>query len=330
LKPSSENKPLEEICKCSLNHAGVDGVHMKRIVNIVEAPSNLGLKAPSYGTEPGVKLLPEWLKKWGLYDSIQPRTIHTTTPPAYLGELDRPSGVLNADQIADYSQQLANLVSSLIKENVFPIVIGGDCSVLIGNMLALKSIGNYALLFLDGHTDYAWPPMSQSGGAAGMDLAIVTGHGHEKLTNIWGLRPYVTEKQVWSLANRDFDQAYLEAIQSSAIQYVDLPTLRKRGLTTCASEFLAMVEEQNLSGFWIHLDVDVLDDELMPAVDSRQPEGLTYDELNTILNTLLSSEKAAGLEITILDPMLDQSSGITQQFIHALQPILEKHLKNAY
>jgi arginase len=245
-------------------------------------------------------------------------------------ELDVVSGVRNADKIAYYSQQVEEVITPLIIQKVFPLVIGGDCSILIGPMLGLKSIGAYGLFFLDGHTDYAWPPMSQTGGAAGMDLAIVTGHGHEKLTNIKGLRPYLAEKHAWSVGNRDFDAVYLEAIHSSGIHYFGLPALRRMGLEACVNLFLAMVDEQNLSGFWIHLDVDVLQDELMPAVDSRESDGLTYEELITLLDFLLASDKVVGLDITILDPALDASGAVTIKFINELKPTLDKYLKSGH
>jgi arginase len=46
-------------------------------------------------------------------------------------------------------------------------VIGGDCSVLLGNMLALRSRGKYGLLFIDGHNDFQTPEQSASKGVAG-------------------------------------------------------------------------------------------------------------------------------------------------------------------
>ena len=75
-----------------------------------------------------------------------------------------------------------------------------------------------------------------------------------------------------------------------------------------------MVERQNLDGFFIHFDVDALDDRVMPAVDSRTEDGLSYDELAEILTPLLSSGKAVGMEITILDPDLDQDGKYTKEF----------------
>ena len=63
---------------------------------------------------------------------------------------------------------------------------------------------------------------------------------------------------------------------------------------------------ENLAGFFIHLDADCLDDEIMPAVEYRLPGGLSQDELKTILRIALDSGKAVGLEVTIYNPDLDE------------------------
>ncbi|UOQ68816.1 arginase family protein [Hymenobacter volaticus] len=185
--------------------------------------------------------------------------------------MDPETGVRNAKAIADYSLQLAACVAGLVQEGIFPVVLGGDCSILIGNMLGLKQIGTYGLFFLDGHTDYAWPGLSASGGAAGMDLALVTGRGPTQLTNLGGLSPYVRAEHAWCVGNRDEDEAYLAAMAASTIHYTDLATVRKLGPHACAQAFLHHVRSAKLDGFWIHFDVDVLDSTLMPAVDSPQP-----------------------------------------------------------
>lgn len=77
-----------------------------------------------------------------------------------------------------------------------------------------------------------------------------------------------------------------------------------------------MDHRKKLDGFWIHIDVDVLDDTIMPAVDSRQPGGLGYKDFNEILRLLLTDAKATDLEITILDPDLDPSGEYIEDFIH--------------
>jgi arginase len=207
------------------------------------------------------------------------------------------------------------LLTRVLSERKFPLVIGGDCSILLGAALALKSRGNFALFYLDGHTDFMEPELSQTGGLGGMAAAVVAGRGHEKLVNINGLYPYVQEKYVWCVGNREYDEEYERSIINSKARYVSLARLRETGISTCVNSFLDMVAKENLDGFWLHIDVDVLDDALMPAVDSRTPGGLSYDEFNKIVVILLSSAKATGAEITILDPDLDPSGKYTEEFV---------------
>ena len=59
---------------------------------------------------------------------------------------------------------------------------------------------------------------------------------------------------------------------------VDLTEVRETGTSRVLERTLATVTKPDLKGFWVHLDVDVLDDALMPAVDYRHPGGLTWQE----------------------------------------------------
>ncbi|HEY4875486.1 MAG TPA: arginase family protein, partial [Puia sp.] len=67
--------------------------------------------------------------------------------------------------------------------------------------------------------------------------------------------------------------------------------------------------------FWIHLDVDVLQDSLMPCVDHSQPGGLTYRELGDLLRPLLRSALVYGIDITIYNPVLDNNYHAAKEFV---------------
>lgn len=304
---------------------------MKPLI-IIESPSNLGLKEPLEGKEPGVKKLPEHLKKHGLHEKINPAQVIHLAAPVYGSQLDINSGVLNTYKLVEYAKVQAHELKRVLSTKAFPIVIGGDCSILIGNALALKELGNYGLLYLDGHTDFVLPSMSKTGGVAGMDLAIVTGHGHHQLTNIYQLEPYFEEENVWCIGNRYWDPEYVGLIQSSQIEYVPLSHLREMGIDTLLSLFFMHIEAKKWDGFWIHLDVDVLDHKVMPAVDSPQPGGLSYDELCELLIPLMSHPKVTGIQLTILDPTLDPYGIYAQRLIDNLVKILAplKVVSNAH
>lgn len=93
------------------------------------------------------------------------------------------------------------------------------------------------------------------------------------------------------MGNREYDQENVNEILQSEIHYVDLACLRQSGIQTCVTGFLQLVQEEKLDGFWIHLDVDVMNDEIMPAVDSRDldPSGEYAKEyVDKILETINS------------------------------------------
>jgi len=296
---------------------------MRKII-LIEAPSNLGLKEPLPGVEPGVKFFPSAMDKEGFAEMAGIKEKISVIPPSYSTVIDEESKVRNASKIIDYSKQLSKVIDKEIQDNKLPVVIGGDCSILIGAALSLKGNGSYGLFFMDGHTDYVLPEQSGTAGAAGMDLAIVTGNGHEKLTNIENLRPYIREENVFCFGNRETDEAwYVNAIIESDINYYALSALRSKGISSITKNFLRMVESKKLNGFWIHFDVDVLNDEIMPCVDSRQADGLSYDELKLTLEPLISSPFFSGIDVTIFDPTLDKNSFYINQFVKELANCLK-------
>ena len=121
-------------------------------ITILEFPFNLGLREPSPGKEPGVKRLPEHLRRFGLHDTINPTKVIRLEPPSYPTNPTKESGISNVHEIAAYAIAQSELLKPLIGHS-FPLVIGGDCSILIGNALALKQTGRFGLFYLDGHTD---------------------------------------------------------------------------------------------------------------------------------------------------------------------------------
>ena len=60
-----------------------------------------------------------------------------------------------------------------------------------------------------------------------------------------------------------------------------------------------------LQGFWVHLDADVLAPSRLGTRSRPEPDGLTPDELTTLLTRLLRSPRFAGMDVTVLHPDLD-------------------------
>jgi arginase len=62
----------------------------------------------------------------------------------------------------------------------------------------------------------------------------------------------------------------------------------------------------------------VLDDAIMPAVDYRLPDGLTWTEIEDVLSAALAHPRAVGMEITIFNPRLDTDGKVLSAFLDML------------
>jgi arginase len=282
---------------------------------IVEAPSRLGLRAA------GVEALPEALLAAGLAERLGARRGTRLAPPAFDPAIDAGTGLLNPHGLRNYAPRLADAVGAVLDEGAFPIVLGGDCTILLGITLTLRRRGRSGLLFLDGHADFYQPEAEPTGEAASMELALVTGRGPELVTDLEGRRPLLRDEDVVVFGFRDADHAAAEGSQPLAptIHAMDLALVRERGAGRAARDALAHLERTGgPAGFWIHLDVDVLDDAIMPAVDYHLPDGLTWDELTVVLRTAIASDHATGLDITIYNPTLDPDGRVTHSLVDAL------------
>ena len=154
-----------------------------------------------------------------------------------------------------------------------------------------------------------------------MELGLVTGRGPELLTDLEGRRPLVRDEDTVVFGFRDAEHAAAEGSRPLAptIRSMDLPTLRRRGVESALGDALAhLLRPGGPEGFWVHLDVDVLDDAVMPAVDYRLPDGLTWDELATVLRAAVATGHVAGLDITIFNPTLDRDGRIARALVDTL------------
>ncbi|MFB6981204.1 arginase family protein [Streptomyces scopuliridis] len=278
---------------------------MRNIV-VIDAPSNLGLRPPAPGAVPGCYKLAGALREQRIVQRLGAFEGGVVVPPRYdRGDWQEGDGVFNAAAIAAYTPRLADRIEHHVRAGDFPLVLGGDCSIQLGASLALRRMGRYGLAAIDGSADFRHAGNSENIGAAGgEELAIGTGRGQRDLSDLEGLRPYLRDEDVRLFGIRDDDEDRAE-LARLRIPTVTVGELREWGAAELAGAVLQTLETPVTDGFWVHLDADVLDPEVMPAVDSPDAGGLMPDELAVLLRTLVRSERCVGLNVTIYDPDLD-------------------------
>ncbi|MGW0780731.1 arginase family protein [Streptomyces sp. NPDC002913] len=273
---------------------------------VIDAPSNLGLRPPAPGTVPGCYKLAGALREQGIVRRLRALEGGVVVPPRYdRGDWREGDGVFNAAAIARYTRTLADRIEHHVRAGEFPVVLGGDCSIQLGATLALRRIGRYGLAAVDGSADFRHPGNSDRIGAAGgEELALSTGRGQADLTGLEGLGPYLKDEDIRLFGMRDYDEDRAE-MAALKISNATVGEIREWGPADIARAAVLSLEAPVLDGFWVHLDADVLDPSVMPAVDSPDEGGLFPGELTTLLRTLVGSPRCVGLNVTIYDPDLD-------------------------
>jgi arginase len=209
----------------------------------------------------------------------------------------------NQDAVLDHARRLAARISGELDAGHTPLILGGDCSLLIGAGLALRPHGRHGLIHLDGHTDFRHPGNStECFSLAGEDLAAAVGLHWPAIAGLGGGSPYFRPADTVHIGCRDDDEHLAEASEVIA-QVIPARWASENDAATVAELALAIVDAGRLDGYWLHLDVDILDPAHMPAVDSPAAGGLSPAELTALLAAL--APRATGAQVTVFDPDLD-------------------------
>jgi arginase len=266
----------------------------------------LGVPANSSGRTDGVAGAPAALRAVGLVDALQPVSSvadYGDVPlPPPSPELDPATGLIDPAGLKALVEGVRAGVASILADGRFPLVVGGDCPLLLGCLAAFVNTGRRGLLFVDGHEDAYPPDRSTTGEAADMELAFALG---SVATPWWpdlaAASPLVLPQHVRLLGPRDSALLEAEGVPSLAglLPLVDGSTLTEdpSGHTSAAVASLP-------ASWWFHLDLDVLSTDALPAVDYPQEGGLGWEELDVIAATAMRAEPI-GWDITIYNPDLD-------------------------
>ena len=212
---------------------------------------------------------------------------------------DDDTGINDFGMWLNLSRDLARMLGGMLDRQAFPLLLGGDCRILVGIFAAFAQRETEAgLVFLDGHADFHSPETSPSGDPADMELAILTGRGPERITRIAGKYPLLKDEDVVVYGIRAWDH-----IDKSNIAVYDRKKMIDNGIKHTVKEGLRNFSQKEIP-VWLHFDVDVLDPTIMPVM-FPEPEGLTFEEVREFLGLVWASSRVIGMSIACYHPKLD-------------------------
>jgi arginase len=301
-------------------------VAVNRPVALLGAPSSIGIRPYDNGLPRRLGEGPGALRALGLAARVCAQDWGDVVPAPYQDFIRPPGGVRNEKPVGDYSRAIAQRVAAVVDDGRFALVVGGDCSIVLGGTWGARRAarGPIGLAYIDGHADFGTPEESRTGSAASMCLALAVGRGDTPLARLDAAGPLVDPANVVLIGRRDLDEPWYghEALRRSGA--LDLPdaAAQAMGWDAAAAAALERLVTPELAGFWVHLDVDVLDPRVMPAVDSPVAGGPGFDELAALLLPLVRHPNALGMEVTIYDPALDPDRSAGERLVGLLERLL--------
>lgn len=240
---------------------------------------------------------------------------------------DSGTGIISFDDLCAASAELRETVADALNQGRRPLVLGGDCTLLIGALAGAREIvGQLGLWFVDGHADFFDGESSPTGEAADMELAMLTGHGPSGLVALTGFVPLVDPGSVVILGHRPAELNQEVAAELArvheAVATVSADEIASIGARRVGEEWTRRLAARG--PVWLHLDLDALDEEVMPAVTYPQPHGLDWDSFVSLIRPMLRSEQLMGVSVADLEADLDPAgtfaTRVTEAIAEALEP----------
>lgn len=298
---------------------------MDRRVAVVGARSSIGIRPYDDGVARHLDTTAAVLRERGLIARLRATDMGDVVAPPYRDYVRPPARARNEQEVIVYSRAIAKHVAAAMRDGHFCLVLGGDCSVVLGCLLgARQTTGTLGLCYVDAHADFATPAESRTGSVASMSLGLAVGRGDTPLARLAGRSPLVDRRRVALVGRRDAAEPWYGHAGLAASGILDLPDAeflaeRAEELTTAS---LSRVATDEVQGFWIQVDADVLNPAVMWAVDSPEPGGPMPHELVSLLMPLVSHPRALGMSVTIYDPALDPDRSCARQLVSLLESLL--------
>jgi arginase len=265
----------------------------------------IGVPVNSSGTLDGVARSPAVLRQRGLATALARHPGFTDAGDLVLPvpvPVRGPSGLLAEDALVAMIGHVAQAVGAARGRGWFPLLLGGDCPVILGALAGLQAERDRpGLLFIDGHED-AWPPrVSPTGEAADCELGLALRRFDTGLSpHLRAALPRIDPAAVAAIGPRDTGELAAAGVASLDGQL---------GALIRPSELTADRYAAALAGlpppWWLHTDLDVLATGELAAVDYPQPGGLTWGQLADLTAMALATDGCAGWSVCIYNPDLD-------------------------
>jgi arginase len=259
----------------------------------------------------GMALASSTLRKLGIADVIRKHSRdfrdRGDVKLSTITEDSGPQNLRNFPHFIEDTNTVFHTLSSWPEPDDFVLCLGGECALITGEMAAFKKsfTGRVGILWMDAHGDFNTPATSPSGFIGGMCLALTCGRGPSLTDEVEKLRPLVSEENIIHVGSRALDSDEARAMEESALELYPASKVHRNGTIRTAQTVAHDLAEQC---DWIvcHLDLDVIDPRIIPAVNfPASGEALSMEDVITMIRNLRETGKLRVFNIAAYNPLKD-------------------------
>ncbi|MCY2961468.1 MAG: arginase [Planctomycetota bacterium] len=300
---------------------------MERTIAFLGVPMDLG------GGRRGVDMGPNAVRIAGIEEGIRSLGLNfedrgNVPVPEPASRVPRNPKARFLEEIAAACAELRIRVEKALADGAFPVVIGGDHSIACGTIAGLsshyhrqkKKIG---LIWFDAHGDMNTPESTESGNVHGMPLAACIGRGAPELVRLGERVPMVDVEKAVLIGVRTIDPRERQEIKASGIHVFTVKDLDMHGVHK-VMKMAIEIACAGTAGFHLSFDVDGMDPSVAPGVGTPAFGGTTLRESHLIMEHAAESGKLLGLEVTEINPILDNHNATARVAVDLVLSALGK------
>jgi len=280
--------------------------------------------APAGGPPVGTEQAPRVLRERGVVARLGGTDAGDVTARITGPDRDAATGLVGGTSVAATTTEIRRRTTQLLAEGARPLLLGGCCALLPGALAAARDVlGRVGLVHVDGHLDLYDHRTSPTGEAADLPVAWLLGVGEPGLLAATSPTPVLDAGDLMVLGARDADERrdVAELVVRFAVRDVPPDDIARDPAGT-ASAAAAAVTGTGTGPFWLHLDVDVLDETEFPATDYLMRGGLRLDDLRELLRPLGHDPRLVGFSLGCYNPEKDPAGSYAAVLCDALVDVL--------
>ena len=297
-----------------------------REIHIIGVPIGIG------GGKSGTAHGPRHAREAGLMEVLASQLKHVQVEDLGDVVLEEEPGRSRLQTAAEWAGLVRQETCKLARSGIMPVVIGGDHSLATGSIAGVTSARRAAghpapgVIWFDAHTDINTHESTPSGNPHGMSAAALTGLDVEHLSTVVGEDGRIEPARLVFIGARDIDHGEQIHLEQAGITVFSSEQIHQDGIDSIVTQALEIVSPVR-EPFCLSFDIDVVDPEHAPGVDTGVSEGLDPEQTKHALERIGGHAPLLLVDAVELNPETDQEDRTAQLLVDCLDTLLQANIR---